>query len=667
MNNASQRRHIDTILSYGGHQTTNKSYSPTHELIGRSWQRCLTEYGLDPSQPRPARIVTHQTLREHQDSVDEFLNVARAGVEQLYTQISGLGYVLLLSDHRGITVQFLGNKHDDDRLHKAGLYLGADWSEQYAGTSAVGTCIQEQQALTCHRVDHFDSSHIGLTCTAAPIKDPSGQLLAVLDISALNSSRTPESQNFALHLTQLYARLIEDAYFLRRYRHSLIFKCDQSRELVQVNGQLLFALDEQGNILAANTAGRALLAQYQPISKDSISLPDLLACQWRDILSITYESKDGVRAFRVSCTQQMLYGILIEPRTKTSSQLNVSDVIASQDESVPPLDKLCADDPAMRQTISLAKRLRHRDVSLLILGETGTGKEVLAKAIHATSHRSDQPFMAVNCAAIPESLIESELFGYAPGTFTGGRVKGAKGLIQEANGGTLFLDEIGDMPLQLQSRLLRVLAEGQVLPLGASQPVNIDIRVLAATHCNLTQLITDGLFREDLYYRLNGETLKLPALKARVDKHYLIKLLLKRINPAARLRADAMSALLAYAWPGNIRQLVNTLTFAEAICKEGEITVYHLPEECIAGRLDKPTFALPMQVLNPSYTATLSPETLSDPLLEKADAKSEQQILINMLRQQRWNISAVAKQSGISRPTVYRRMKKLGIRLPRDV
>lgn len=221
MNHTSQqRRHINTILSYGGHQAMTKSYSPSHEIIGRSWERCLNEYGLDPSQPRQARIVTHQTLREHQDSVDEFLNVARAGVEQLYAQVAGLGYVVLLSDYLGITVQFLGNKHDNEKLHRAGLYLGADWREQYAGTSAVGTCIKEQQALTCHRVDHFDSSHIGLTCTAAPIKDPSGELLAVLDISALHSSRTPDSQNFALHLTQMYARLIEDAYFLRRYRNS---------------------------------------------------------------------------------------------------------------------------------------------------------------------------------------------------------------------------------------------------------------------------------------------------------------------------------------------------------------------------------------------------------------------------------------------------------------
>lgn len=603
MHNSSQkRRHINTILSYDGQQAPSNSYTPRHEIIGRSWLRCLHEYGLDPSQPRQARIVTHQTLREHQDSVDEFLNVARAGVEQLYTQVAGLGYVVLLSDYIGITVQFLGNKHDKENLHRAGLYLGADWREQYAGTSAVGTCIKEQQALTCHRVDHFDSSHIGLTCTAAPIKDPSGQLLAVLDISALHSSRTPDSQNFALHLPQLYARLIEDAYFLRRYRYSLIFRCDQSRELVQVSGQLLFALDEQGDILAANSAARALLSTLNVLDQPRVSLPLLLECEWRDILSITYNSKDGTRAFRVSGTQQTLFGILIEPTSNQSSKAYVLQASSAEDEAVPELDCLAADDPAMRQTINLAKRLRHRNLSLLILGETGTGKELLAKAIHVSSQRANHAFMAVNCAAIAESLIESELFGYVPGTFTGGRAKGATGLIQQASGGTLFLDEIGDMPLHLQTRLLRVLAEGQVLPVGAVKAVEVDIRVLAATHCNIAQLISDGRFRKDLFYRLNGATLKLPALKARTDKHYLIQILLKRINPTVRLRADAMSALLAYEWPGNIRQLSNTLTFAEAICVKNEITVQHLPQECVTHPWQSPSLLTPIRTVETEYT-----------------------------------------------------------------
>lgn len=658
---SAQRRHIDTILNFADQSVAIKRYSPTHELIGRSWRRCLNEYGLDPSRPRPARIVTHQTLREHQDSVDEFLNVARAGVEQLYTQVASLGYVLLLSDYRGITVQFLGDKRHDERLHKAGLYLGADWSEQYAGTCAVGTCIQEQKALTCHRVDHFDSSHISLTCTAAPIKDPSGQLLAVLDISALDSSRTPESQNFALHLTQLYARLIEDAYFLRRYRKKVVFKCDYSRELVQVNGQLLFALDENGDVLAANSAARALLSEVviSGASLLSVSLPQLLECEWRDILSIAYESKDGVRAFRVSGTARTLFGTLIEPAVSVPRQGFIDN---AQEESVELLDQLSADDPAMRRNLSLAKRLRNRDVSLLILGETGTGKEVLSHAIHMSSVRAGMPFVAVNCASIPESLIESELFGYLPGTFTGGRAKGAKGLIQQADGGTLFLDEIGDMPLHLQTRLLRVLAENQVQPLGGGQPISVNVRVIAATHCDIHKLIETGCFRADLYYRLNGATLKLPALRERADKQYIIQTLLNRITLVdsgrmVRLRADAMSALLAYSWPGNIRQLSNALAFAEATCDGAEITVYNLPEECFihSGDVAGPA-ALSASPVNPLLVDRVSTSAADD----------KKQMLMDILRHTHWNISATANQLGVSRPTIYRRMQKYKIVAPND-
>src|SRR5690606_30527985 len=183
-----------------------------------------------------------------------------------------------------------------------------------------------------------------------------------------------------------------------------------------------------------------------------------------------------------------------------------------------------------------------------------------------------------------ESLIESELFGYLPGAFTGGQRKGMRGLIQQAHGGTLFLDEIGDMPLSLQTRLLRVLAEREVMPLGADTPVKVDIRVITATHRDMSKLISSGHFREDLYYRLNGAQLKLPALRERVDRHYVIRgvynALLEERDQNIHLRADAMSALLSYDWPGNIRQLKNALSFALATAEGEEITLHDLPEEC---------------------------------------------------------------------------------------
>ena len=639
---AEARQHIETVLRYADSNDRTISQQPA-DLIGRSWKRCISEYGMDPSRPRPARIVPHQTLREHQDCADEFLNVARAGVEQLHTQIASLGYVLLLSDHRGITVQFLGDHKKDQRLRRAGLYLGADWSERYAGTCAVGTCIQEQTALTCHRVDHFDSSHISLTCTAAPIRDPQGNLLAVLDISAMDSPSPRDSQNFALHLTQLYARMIEDAYFLRRYRESLIFRCDQSREFVQVNGRILFALDEGGEVIAANTPARQLMRR----TGGDTSLLRLLDCQLQDIISIPYESTDGVRAFRVRGTGDTVFGTLVEPKKVKPCQRTTE---TESGEAVPALDRLAADDPAMRRTLSLAKRLRDRDVGLLILGETGTGKEVLARAIHASSQRSSAPFVAVNCAAIPESLIESELFGYAPGAFTGAKAKGARGLIQQADRGTLFLDEIGDMPLQLQTRLLRVLAEGEVLQLGATQPVAVSCRVIAATHGDIGKLIDQGLFRADLYYRLSGATLKLPPLRERADKQHVIRTVFSRVKgdeSSARLRADAMSALLAYQWPGNIRQLANALAFADATCDGREITVADLPEECVSSGL---TIDHPLVDLETTANAVAA--------IEQSPERSE---LKNVLRQTHWNISEAARRLKVSRPTLYRRMRKYGL------
>lgn len=637
-----QHHHIDAILSYA--EDDLRTGTLPGELIGRSWKRCIQQYGLDPSRPRSARIVTHQTLREHQDSVDEFLNVARAGVEQLYGMVAQLGYVLLLTDHRGITVQYLGNKHSDRRLRQAGLYLGADWSEQYAGTCAVGTCIEEHEALTCHRVDHFDATHIELTCTSAPIRDPSGKLLAVLDISALDSPHARHSQTFALNLTQLYARMIEDAYFLRRYRNQVIFRCDASREFVQVNGQYLFAIDEQGRVEASNTAGRGLIADtpFDAGQDGKPALTQLFECQLEDIWSIPFDQDDQVRAFRHQGSGATFFAALVQPCNARSRKTDEES--PDTREAVPELDALAADDPVMRRTLGLARRLRNRDVGLLILGETGTGKEVLARAIHDSSHRSKRGFVAVNCAAIPESLIESELFGYVSGAFTGARAKGMRGLIQQADGGTLFLDEIGDMPLQLQTRLLRVLSEGEILPIGADAPVRINCRVIAATHQNLEELIRTGEFRADLYYRLNGATLRLPPLRQRADRQYVIQSVLNKLVsdgglPDIRLRADAMSAMLAYRWPGNIRQLVNALAFAEATSEGAEITASDLPEECVEGQG--------------------SPITLEDSLAESKSPLEE------ALQECHWNISRVARRFGVSRPTVYRWMSRQGIELPR--
>ncbi len=636
-----QREHIDAVLRYADGAPGPATQLPHSALIGRSWQRCIVEYGLDPTQPRPARIVTSQVLREHQDEADELLSVARAGVDQLYQQVANLDYVLLLTDSRGITVEYLGDRKRDQRLRKAGLYLGADWSEDYAGTCAVGTCLEDDVSLTCHRTDHFDATHIALTCTAAPIRDPEGKRLAVLNISALDSPRAPESQNFGHHLVALYARMIEDAYFLRRFRDCQILRCDPSREFVRVSGRYLLALEEDGSILAANTLGRRLLGGQKPLNPDKPSITEVLDCELHDLWDLPYRNADQIRAFRTRQPDRNLFVNLIQPSRalRRNSLARVTDV-----ETVPALDRLAADDPAMGKTLGMAKRLRNEPINILITGETGTGKERLARALHDSGNRAEGRFVALNCAAIPESLIESELFGYVAGAFTGGRSKGHAGLIQQADGGTLFLDEIGDMPLHLQTRLLRVLAEQEIQPLGAGRPRPVSIRVVAATHQDLRRLIADGRFREDLYYRLNGATLTLPPLRERADKQYVIETVYAELargrDHAPRLRADAVSGLLARSWPGNIRQLINALAFALATCDGGEITVADLPDD--------------------DGEPILSQQ--AGPVPERAIGGSDEAAALEArLRRYQWNVSAVARELGLSRPTVYRRMRRLGV------
>nr|WP_300313815.1 sigma-54-dependent Fis family transcriptional regulator [Halomonas sp.] len=646
-----QRQHISNLIRLSeGHDIGLGTY---REVIHRSWQRCVGEYQLDPGCPRPVRVLTQQALRDHQEPIDELLHVARAGVDQLYGQIAQLGYVLLLTDPRGITVDYRGQY--DQALRQAGLYLGSDWNERYAGTCAVGTCLHDGQAITCHHDEHFDATHISLTCTAAPITDPQGQMMAVLDISALQSPRSQDSQTFALALVNLYSRMIEDAYFLHRYRNCLILRFDTTRELVHFNGRGLIAMEEDGRIIAANGNGRALIEKHLlrwPSWSDDSSLKatQLFDAEIGDLLSILTSREDQIRAFRVRANEITCFVTLVEPRGR---QLALHKLKASSDP-VPALDRLASDDPMMRRVLKLSRRLRNEDVSVLITGETGTGKEVLARALHDSGKRANGPFVAVNCAAIPESLIESELFGYLPGAFTGGQRKGMRGLIQQAHGGTLFLDEIGDMPLSLQTRLLRVLAEREVMPLGADTPVKVDIRVITATHRDMSKLISSGHFREDLYYRLNGAQLKLPALRERVDRHYVIRgvynALLEERDQNIHLRADAMSALLSYDWPGNIRQLKNALSFALATAEGEEITLHDLPEECQCNRL-------PVTLATRASTST----ALFASTMGQAKAQTDGRDLLELLQRSAWNVSHVARQLGVSRPTIYRRMRRHGL------
>jgi sigma-54 dependent transcriptional regulator, acetoin dehydrogenase operon transcriptional activator AcoR len=622
------RQHIATVMQVATEARAHGAPGPAREdIIRDSWLRCVHEHRLDPTRMQEAVIVPQARLREHKDQMDALLQIARHGLESLYSKVSGLGYVVLLTDARGVTVDFLGDLVFEPSLRKAGLYLGADWSEHHAGTCGVGTCISTGQALTVHLDDHFDATHIPLTCTSAPVYDSSGRLSAVLDISQLSSSQPKESQHLALQLVTMHAHDIENAAFLYRHRRDWVLRLSSAPQFLEVQPEYLLALDAGGRVVGHNRRAQlALQGAHQP---------QLLGQRFEDLFDLPFArigrfvmtQPSDQRAIMVAGLRRLLFLSVTPPPPAAQATRT-----ALETPLPGPLAALSAGDPALDRQIGKAALLVNSPISLLITGETGSGKEYFAKAVHASSARSQRPFVAVNCAAIPEALIESELFGHTAGSFSGASSKGKRGLIQEADGGTLFLDEIGDMPLALQARLLRVLSEREVLPVGALKPLPVNIRVIAATHAPLEALVHARRFRDDLYYRLNGAHFSLPALRERADRGAMMDRMLgsRTLNDAARER------LMAYAWPGNLRELKNVLAYATSMSAVQTIELDDLPE---------------LHVANQPQRASNLPQL----------ANAQAQDLLQALRQAHWNISDVARQMGLARMTLYRRMKRAGI------
>ncbi|MDY0747000.1 sigma-54-dependent Fis family transcriptional regulator [Paucibacter sp. R3-3] len=624
---AAQREHIATVMQVADLGVQAAAARRHEQVIRDSWHRCVHQHQLDPTRMQEAVILPRSQLREHQDSMESFLHIARHGLETLYKQVAGLGYVVLLTDARGITVDFIGDLRMDPLLRKAGLYLGADWSERHAGTCGVGTCISTGEALSVHLDDHFDATHIPLTCTTSPIHDSRGELCAVLDISALSSPAPKESQALALQLVTMYAQHIENAAFLQRHRHDWVLRLSGAPQFLDVSPEFLVALDGQGRVIGHNRRAQQALPRAGSGPLLGQRFDELLEARFDQIGRLVAAAHAAPQAVRRRGGRELLFLSAAPPRPMP--QHNGSQ----QRAPVPaPLAALSAGDAALDRQIERAARLVNSPVSLLVTGETGSGKEYFAKAVHASSERRAQPFVAVNCAAIPEHLIESELFGHLPGSFSGAATRGKRGLITEADGGTLFLDEIGDMPLALQARLLRVLSEREVLPVGATRPLPVNLRVIAATHAPLEALVRAGRFRDDLYYRINGAHFALPPLRERSD----LAALIDRLLPAGcTLLPEARARLLAHAWPGNLRELRNVLDCAAAMAEGGAIGPMDLPE--LAG---------------PPRAATEHPADPAD------DA------LLQELKAAHWSVSLAARRLGVARMTVYRRMKRAGLVAP---
>ena len=607
------------------------------ERLARSWQRSLAAGLLPTGRLSNTEHTSGCDLRYALARNHDLLAHSRPVMEYLFEQVRHSQSVVILADNRGTLMHTLGDPYFLDKAERVALSCGASWHEEHRGTNAIGTALAEASAVEIHGSEHFLERNGFLTCAAAPIMSASGKLLGILDISGEQRSGHPHT----LGLVSTAARMIENSLVIASCRRHIRLHLHAHPEGIGSVAEGIIALSDDGWIVGANRTGLALL-HLTAIDLGATLLESTIDVRLDELRSrhkrrpnqpTQIHLRDGTPLFVQLHMEQLAL-----PAAAPSSANSLS--------ATPPdaLTRLDTGDPRWRSAADKARRIVDKPISLLLQGESGVGKELFARATHDSGPRRNGPFVAINCSAMPESLIEAELFGYAPGAFTGARREGSPGRLREAHGGTLFLDEIGDMPLSMQTRLLRVLQERQVTPLGGSQLVDVDFALICATHRQLREEADKGRFRSDLYYRINGLTVQLPALRERTDFQLLTERMLTSVNPDRdiHLAPDLLARLSRHPWPGNMRQYASVLRTASAMLGPDEecIDWQHLPDD-IAEEIT----ALPRKILQSALEE--QPKNL-----EELSRSAIRQALENS----RGNISQAARSLGISRQTLYRKI-----------
>lgn len=634
----SQRRHVQEV-------------DVVRPDVLESWLRSYN-HGLDHNLYNYGPVLDKLALQETMRQKDLLLKAADPYICQLEAMLSDA--IILLSDEEGAMLRVIeGNELLRQQNERFNLVPGSVWNESTVGTCAHCISLIQGTPMQICGPEHYFEKYEQISCSSAPIFDINYNLAGSLCVVTSSFSKQ-SSQSLGLVVSMAWA--VQNQFQIAL--HNELFNLT----LQNTDGALI-TLNKRGIITQANPAAQQM---FSPIAQDLIGthVDSLLGEQ--PLIKSVLESGKPVRDAEIEIdhlNQRLLvssaqplndhsgnnFGCIVT--LKKINRIKSTETCRGSLDTRFSFDKIKGCSPQMKKAIEIAHKFANLDANLLIQGESGTGKEMFAQSVHHEGRRGG-PFVAVNCAAIPANLIESELFGYEGGAFTGAERQGRAGKLELANGGTLFLDEIGDMPLDLQPVLLRVLEEKRVMRIGGNRYIPVNFRLITATNKDLHQLVENSQFRQDLYYRLKVLQIDVPALRERgsdileLAQHFVETIAKKQQISPPVLSDLAAIHLLNYHWPGNVRQLENSMLYAVNVCEDKVIRPQDLPEEITAG-VD---LALP-----------LSKDTESNLLRPDANLsmKDIERIMISQtLEQTKYNISEAAVLLGMSRSTLYRKIKE---------
>ncbi|MDR3271548.1 MAG: sigma-54-dependent Fis family transcriptional regulator [Peptococcaceae bacterium] len=625
--------------------------------ILQSWQRSYQNGVAHLRLEAPTELSPDQLEQERQANT-HLIAAAIPILDDLAQLLHGSGQVLLLTNARTTIIEMRADSLGFKRATELNLKPGSNISEASRGTTAPGLATLEHRPFTVFAAEHYCEAPKKWSCTSAPILPAVGQTLQGT-LTLAGRYMIPHNHSPGLILSA--ARVIEERLLQQywQYRSEVLLAYTESS--LRMRADLIVATDHYGNVLEASTYHHPLLLEHQAslsmIPEVQVGIqrllnnPDLARSQMDRVEAPLVKRKYQL-TYRSIIKNSTFYGLLLFAHSSSDHRSNQRSVSTSLGKplsnqhpagNMPPAHALVGSAPAFQHALNLALRAATSNAVILLEGETGAGKEGFARAIHHASSQQYGPFVAVNCGAIPKELIASELFGYAPGAFTGASQQGHSGKFEAANGGTLFLDEVSELPLEMQTYLLRVLQEREVIRLGSHQPTPVNIRLVSATQRNLAQCVAEGYFREDLYYRLNIIEIKIPSLRERPeDLPYLIMHFLNTFGcPNLSIQEETLHALQSYAWPGNVRELMNVV--------------------------ERST------VLGPDIDAVFLEYVQSRTTAVAAKTESPQQDLFNgdriaqTLAVHDGNVTLAARKLGVARSTIYRYLKENQLTLNRHL